>query len=390
MTTCSRPTRPGSRPGSRRASSTLADGDTYDLHIAPIANTVGDQTVRMIPYNGSVPGPTLRVRQGSEIVVRVRNDGDTETTVHWHGLRVDNRSTASRTRRRPPIPIGGTFNYRLRFPDDGLYWYHPHVREDYGIEMGQYGTILVDPVDDAAGLRSITRSVATLDDLLIEDGQIASFSTDGADAHGDGPLRERDAHLRPRRPAPRCAHRRHRPVLHREHREHSDLQRVDPRCRHEARRRGQRPLRARGVHRFRAARPLGASRRRRPLPDRRRVPDRAQHPDHPYRLGAITVTDGPVGASGAEEFSTLHRNDALAPERERFEDDLNRPPDKTLVLDAEMPLLYGEAAEPAAALWTCPMHPDVVSTEQGTCPQCGMKLVAAAPAPGRARCTRTS
>ena len=57
---------------------------------------------------------------------------------------------------------------------------------------------------------------------------------------------------------------------------------------------------------------------------------------------------------------------------------MSRPADKTLVFDAEMPLLYGTGAQPPASLWTCPMHPDVISAEPGTCPQCGMKLIPAA------------
>ena len=66
----------------------LADGDTLKLGIAPVAKTLGDTTVRMLAYNGSIPGPTLKVRQGSELVVQVENQGDLEATVHWHGLRV--------------------------------------------------------------------------------------------------------------------------------------------------------------------------------------------------------------------------------------------------------------------------------------------------------------
>ena len=78
----------------------VADGDTFELRIAPVVKQIGDKRVRMIAYNGSVPGPTLRVRQGSEIVVRVRNDADTEATVHWHGLRL--REQVRRRARRDP------------------------------------------------------------------------------------------------------------------------------------------------------------------------------------------------------------------------------------------------------------------------------------------------
>src|SRR5688572_22762574 len=156
-----------------------AAGDTYELRIAPVTNRIAGDLVRMLAYNGSVPGPTLRVRQGSEVSVRVRNDGDHETTVHWHGLRVANEFDGVAEETQAPIPVGGEFTYRLRFLDDGLYWYHPHIREDYGLEMGLYGGILVDGADPTAWPPVNHERVATLDDLLIEDGQIASFSTHG-------------------------------------------------------------------------------------------------------------------------------------------------------------------------------------------------------------------
>src|SRR5690348_15940032 len=66
----------------------LADGEELELRIAPVAKRIGVDTVRMLAYNGSIPGPTLKVRQGSEIAVRVVNEGDLEDTVHWHGLRL--------------------------------------------------------------------------------------------------------------------------------------------------------------------------------------------------------------------------------------------------------------------------------------------------------------
>src|SRR4051812_18057490 len=69
----------------------LADGEAFDLRIAPVVKRIGDATVRMLAYNGSVPGPTLKVQQGSEAIVNVTNDGDLDATVHWHGVRVENR-----------------------------------------------------------------------------------------------------------------------------------------------------------------------------------------------------------------------------------------------------------------------------------------------------------
>ena len=60
----------------------LADGDKVALRLGPVANRVGGTTVRMLGYNGSIPGPTLKVQQSSEIIVHVTNQKDLDTTVH--------------------------------------------------------------------------------------------------------------------------------------------------------------------------------------------------------------------------------------------------------------------------------------------------------------------
>ena len=73
--------------------------------------------MQILSNGGSVLGPTLRVRQGSEIEVRVRNDGDIETTVDSHGLRLDNRYDGVPHDTREPIPVGSELTYRLRSPD---------------------------------------------------------------------------------------------------------------------------------------------------------------------------------------------------------------------------------------------------------------------------------
>src|SRR3954447_25684310 len=153
----------------------IADGGAFDLRIAPVKKQLGDATVRMLAYNGSVPGPTLKVAQGSEIIVNVENRGDLEATVHWHGLRLDNRYDGTHETQRP-MDVGESFEYRLQFPDEGLYWYHPHIRQDYGQELGLYGTILVVPDDPGYWPPAHRELVVTLDDVLIEEGRIAPFS----------------------------------------------------------------------------------------------------------------------------------------------------------------------------------------------------------------------
>src|SRR5215211_8914490 len=123
----------------------LADGESFELRAGPVRKQLGDAEVRMLAYNGSIPGPTLKVTQGSEVTINFTNETDLETTVHWHGLRLDNRYDgvphAHHKGMQAPIPVGGGFTYKLRFPDPGVYWYHPHVREDYTQELGLYGNI---------------------------------------------------------------------------------------------------------------------------------------------------------------------------------------------------------------------------------------------------------
>ena len=92
----------------------LADGDTFDLGIGPVAKRLGDTTVRMLGYNGSIPGPTLKVAQGSEVVVHVTNDGDLEATVHAQAPRTQVRLAASIP---PPAATAGTSHRRASNPE---------------------------------------------------------------------------------------------------------------------------------------------------------------------------------------------------------------------------------------------------------------------------------
>ena len=153
----------------------LADGDTAELHIGPVVKRIGDTDVRMLAYNGSIPGPTFKVPEGATVTVQVTNEGDLEATVHWHGLRLENRYDGTHDT-QAPIPVGETFTYEVHVPDPGAYWYHPHIREDYGQEMGLYGNIHVVPAEPDYWPPVNRELFLTLDDVLIEDGKIAGFS----------------------------------------------------------------------------------------------------------------------------------------------------------------------------------------------------------------------
>src|SRR5918992_568739 len=153
----------------------LSDGDEFNLRIGPVAKRIGEDTVRMLAYNDSIPGPVLEVQEGSEIVVNIENQGDMEATVHWHGLRLENRYDGTHET-QAPIEVGGGFSARVAFPDPGAYWYHPHIREDYNQELGLYGNVLVEPADPDYWPPVHREVLLTLDDILLEEGKVAPFS----------------------------------------------------------------------------------------------------------------------------------------------------------------------------------------------------------------------
>ena len=94
----------------------------------------------MYGFNGQYPGPLLRVAQGAE-VVDFSNALDQPTTVHWHGIRLDNRFDGVPELTQEPVPPGGRFIYRLRFPDAGSTGTNLHVREDTQQDLGLFGNI---------------------------------------------------------------------------------------------------------------------------------------------------------------------------------------------------------------------------------------------------------
>src|SRR6266516_1307412 len=145
----------------------LADGDTLRLEAGLVRRSLKGQTYTMYGFNGQYPGPLIEVARGSEVVVAFTNRLPESTTVHWHGIRLDNRFDGTPDLTQPAVPPGGAFVYRGRVPDAGVYWYHPHVREDIQQELGLYGNVLVRSPDGAAYGPANREQALMLDDLLV-------------------------------------------------------------------------------------------------------------------------------------------------------------------------------------------------------------------------------
>lgn len=125
----------------------LRNGDTLLLTAAPAKKRIDGREVRVASFNGSVPGPVLRVRQGDTVTVILRNRIGYPLALHPHGLRLDPHYDGSPGFSQDPVEDGEDFTYILRFPDAGAFWYHSHVREDAFQILGLYGSILVAPRD---------------------------------------------------------------------------------------------------------------------------------------------------------------------------------------------------------------------------------------------------
>jgi FtsP/CotA-like multicopper oxidase with cupredoxin domain len=127
-----------------------------------------------LTLGSTYPSPTLRARRGDVFELRLENRLAEPTNVHWHGLAAPAEADGYPT---DVVVPGVTRQYAFQIDDRaGTYWYHPHLREDYGQDMGIYGNLIVKPADPDYWPPVHREIPLTLDDVLLEDGRVGPFS----------------------------------------------------------------------------------------------------------------------------------------------------------------------------------------------------------------------
>ena len=146
----------------------MEDGESLNLEATLVRRTINGKSFVMYGYNGQYPGPLIKAEKGSTVIVHFKNDIEMPTTVHWHGLRLDNRFDGVPNVTQPPVAPGETFTYELFFRDTGIYWYHPHMREDIQQDLGLYGNMLVAPLRTDYYAPVNREEIMILDDILMD------------------------------------------------------------------------------------------------------------------------------------------------------------------------------------------------------------------------------
>jgi FtsP/CotA-like multicopper oxidase with cupredoxin domain len=103
------------------------------------------RTVTAMAYNGRVPGPEIRVKEGERVRVVLSNALAEPTTIHWHGVDVPNAMDGVPGITQQPVPPGGTFVYEFEARPAGTRWYHTHFQEHRQMDLGLVAPLIIDP-----------------------------------------------------------------------------------------------------------------------------------------------------------------------------------------------------------------------------------------------------
>lgn len=115
-------------------------------------------------FDGSMPGPVIRVRQGGRVARRLVNELPQATSLHWHGVRIDNAMDGVAGLTQEAVAPGASFDIDFVAPDSGTYWYHAHNRSVEQVARGLYGALVVEEPEEPDVDRD---EVLILDDWLL-------------------------------------------------------------------------------------------------------------------------------------------------------------------------------------------------------------------------------
>ena len=139
----------------------------------------GFSETRVWGYEGRVPGAPIRLRQGDRVQRRLMNELPQATSVHWHGIRIDNAMDGVPGLTQHAVPPGETFDYDSAAPDAGTYWYHAHNRSVEQVARGLYGPLIV----DEAKARDVDQDLTLMLDDWRLDTDTAQISDDFDNGH---------------------------------------------------------------------------------------------------------------------------------------------------------------------------------------------------------------
>ena len=132
-------------------------------HDGPVRLASGRE-VQALSFNGSVPGPELRMRVGELVEVKLVNRNvKNGVTVHWHGIDVPNGEDGVAGVTQDAVPPGGSHVYRFRASQVGTFWYHTHQASSSDVRRGLYGAVVIEPAVPPAGVTDVVVAVHTLE-----------------------------------------------------------------------------------------------------------------------------------------------------------------------------------------------------------------------------------
>jgi hypothetical protein len=158
--------------GDRELTPRIENGvKVFDLETAVIRwSILPGVTVDGYAFNGRIPGPRLRFRQGDRVRINVTNHLPETTTVHWHGLILPNIMDGPAHITQEPIGRGSVYRYEFTAVQSGTYLYHSHDHVDRQQALGLYGALIIDPAEADPSLQADHEYTVLLQEWLLREG----------------------------------------------------------------------------------------------------------------------------------------------------------------------------------------------------------------------------